>query len=259
MAATADYDLVLFGATGFTGGLTAEYLARHAPADCRWALAGRDRHKLERLRERLTAIDPSCARLALLHADTTDPASLHAIAAATRVVITTVGPYLHHGEPLVAACAAAGTDYVDLSGEPEFVDRMYLTHHATAVRTGSRLVHACGFDSIPYDLGVYFTVRQLPEGVPLTVEARMRARADFSGGTYASALTAVSRARSMARVARQRRRAERRTGDRRVHVGPGPLRRDEVSGLWLVPMPTLDPQIVGRSAVALQRYGPEFR
>src|SRR5690606_30319979 len=150
-----EYDIVVFGATGFTGGLTAEYLAAHVPEGCRWALAGRNTTKLEAVRERLAAIEPSCADLPLVQADVTDPASLARVAESARVVATTVGPYLEYGEPLVAACAEAGTDYVDLTGEPEFVDRMYLAHHETARRTGARIVHACGFDSIPYDLGVF--------------------------------------------------------------------------------------------------------
>ncbi|WP_199434920.1 saccharopine dehydrogenase family protein [Qaidamihabitans albus] len=258
MATEREYDIVLFGGTGFTGGLTAEYLARHAPAGCRWALAGRNRAKLERLRARLAEIDPGCEKLPLLHADVTDDGSLRDIAAAARVVITTVGPYTHYGEPLVAACAANGTDYVDLTGEPEFVDRMYLAHDATARRTGARLVHACGFDSIPYDLGVYFTVRRLPENVPITVEGQVRARAEFSGGTYSSALTAFSRPLAMARAARERRRIEPRPAGRAVHTPFGPPRRDRETGHWLVPMPTVDPQIVARSAAALDRYGPDF-
>src|SRR4051794_18861747 len=136
-----DLDIVLLGATGFTGALTAEYLARHAPDGLRWGLAGRNRGKLEAVRTRLAAIDPACAELPLLEADVTDEASLADVAVRTRVVISTVGPYLTYGGPLVAACAEAGTDYVDLTGEPEFVDRMYVEHHATAVRTGARIVH----------------------------------------------------------------------------------------------------------------------
>ena len=107
------------------------------------------------------------------------------MAEAARVVITTVGPYIRYGEPLVAACAEAGTDYVDLTGEPEFVDRMYLAHHERATQTGARIVHACGFDSIPHDLGAQFTVEQLPEGVPITVEGYVRAGGTVSGGTFA--------------------------------------------------------------------------
>src|SRR4051812_20785856 len=127
------YDIVLFGATGFAGELTAEYLARHAPDGCRWALAGRNRGKLETVRGKLAAIDPALATLDLLIADSSDAAALAEIARSTKVIATTVGPYVVHGEPLVAACAAAGTDYVDLTGEPEFVDTMYLRYHAKAV------------------------------------------------------------------------------------------------------------------------------
>ena len=122
-------------------------------------------------------IDAACADLPLLHADVEDPGSLREIAVATKVVITTVGPYIRYGEPLVAACATAGTDYVDLTGEPEFVDRMWLEHHARAEQSGARLVHSCGFDSIPYDLGVQFTVEQLPEGVPISIDGFMRTKA----------------------------------------------------------------------------------
>ncbi|SFQ59412.1 Uncharacterized conserved protein [Amycolatopsis arida] len=258
MSPGRDHDVVLFGATGFTGRLTAEHLARAMPAGGRWALAGRDRGRLAEVRDRLAAIDPRHADLPLLPADVTDPDSLRALAGSAKVVITTVGPYLRHGEPLVAACAKAGTDYVDLTGEPEFVDRTYLRHHETARDTGARLVHACGFDSIPYDLGTYFTVRQLPEGVPLTVEAVLRGEGELSGGTYASALTAFSRPLGMLRAARERRRVEPRPADRAVHTPLGPPRRDPSTGRWLVPMPTIDPQVVARSAAALDGYGPDF-
>ena len=190
-----ELDVVLFGATGFTGRLTAEYLAQQAPPGCRWALAGRDRGRLEAVRDRLTARDPALADLPLLRADVTDTGSLADLASRARVVITTVGPYLEHGAPVVAACAEAGTDYVDLTGEPEFVDRTYLASHDRAVRSGARLVHACGFESVPHDLGALFTVQQLPAGVPLQVRGLVRSNATFSGGTFASALTALSRTR----------------------------------------------------------------
>ncbi|MGZ6744370.1 MAG: saccharopine dehydrogenase family protein, partial [Nocardioides sp.] len=187
--ADREFDVVLFGATGFTGQLTAEYLAAHAPTGLRWALAGRSPDKLARVRDRLAATDPALADLALLHADVSDAASLADVAGRARVVITTVGPYIEYGEPLVAACAEAGTDYVDLTGEPEFVDRMYVAHHATAERTGARIVHACGFDSIPHDLGAHFTVGLLPDDVPITVRGVVRASGMASGGTFHSAMT----------------------------------------------------------------------
>lgn len=253
-----DYDLVLFGATGFTGRLTAQYLARHAPDGCRWALAGRNRAKLEQVGEELVGLDPSLTELPLLVADVTDAASLRSVAERTRVVATTVGPYLEHGEPLVAACAQAGTDYADLTGEPEFVDRMYLAHHTRAVETGARLVHACGFDSVPHDLGVYFTMQQLPAGAPVRIRGLVRSNATFSGGTLASALTAMSRGRQMKQAAAARREVEPRPAGRRARSTSRPPHRDPVTGFWLVPLPTIDPLVVRRSAAALDSYGPDF-
>ncbi|MGI5261223.1 saccharopine dehydrogenase family protein [Streptomyces angustmyceticus] len=253
------HDLVLYGATGFAGALTAAYLARQAPKDCRWALAGRNTAKLEQLRDRLADIDPSCAELPLLRADSGDPDALRALAAGTRVLATTVGPYLLHGEPLVAACAAAGTDYVDLTGEPEFIDRMYLRHDATARASGARLVHAAGFDSVPHDLGVLFTVGLLPQGVPVRIDGFVRTNATFSGGTLASALTVASRPVAMARAARERQRVEPRPDGRTVRAAFGPPLKSAETRTWGVPLPTLDPQVIARSAAALDRYGPDFR
>ncbi|WP_433257080.1 saccharopine dehydrogenase family protein [Streptosporangium sp. CA-135522] len=244
------YDIVLFGATGFTGALTAQYLARNAAPDCRWALAGRNRTKLEALRERI-----GLPELPLLHADVTDPASLARIAGQARVVATTVGPYISYGEPLVAACAAAGTHYADITGEPEFVDLMFTRHHERAERTGAKIVHACGFDSVPHDLGAYFTVGLLPEGVPIEVDGFVRADGRPSGGTVSSALMAIARSRQTARAAHARREAEARPADRRVRARAGSPR---YVGGWALPLPTIDPQIVARSARALARYGPDF-
>ncbi len=256
MGEQRSFDLVLLGATGFTGGLTAEYLARRMPEGGRWALAGRNRDRLDAVRRRLGARWES---LPLLEADVADPASLRELAGKTKVVATTAGPYLAHGEPLVAACAEAGTDYLDLCGEPEFFDRMYLRHHATAERTGARLVHACGFDSIPYDLGVFYTVKQLPEGVPLRISGSVSTNATFSGGTYASALGVFARPLPMVRAGRERAAAEGRPAGRRVHSGPGSLHRDAETGRWLVPLPTIDPRVVALSARLLPEYGPDFR
>jgi short subunit dehydrogenase-like uncharacterized protein len=258
MASDRPHDVVLFGATGFTGALTAEYLAAHAPEGTRVALAGRSRDKLSALRDRLADQVPAAAQLPLLQADVSEPSSLREVAESTRVVATTVGPYIHHGDPLVAACAAAGTDYADLTGEPEFVDRTWLRHHATAVDSGARLVHACGFDSIPHDLGAQFTVEHLPEGEPLTVEGFVRAGGSFSAGTYHSALTAFSRARSYAQVHGERRRAEPRLEGRRVRGVRGLPRHESAVDAWVLPFPTIDPQVVLRSARALERYGPDF-
>lgn len=246
-----EFDVVLFGATGFTGGLTADYLAANAPAGARWAIAGRSLAKLEAVRDRLGTDVP------LLVADANDPGSLAKVAASTKVVATTVGPYIRYGEPLVAACAAAGTDYVDLTGEPEFVDTMYLRHHETAAASGARLVHACGFDSIPHDLGAQFCVEQLPEGVPLRVRGFVAAGGLFSGGTFDSATTAMSRARQTLAAAKQRRTKEQRPSGRRIHGETKPGYDRELKK-FVVPLPTIDPQVVMRSAAALDRYGPDF-
>jgi short subunit dehydrogenase-like uncharacterized protein len=248
---TRESDVVLFGATGFTGSLTAAYLSGQTAS--RWAMAGRDEGKLAALRDRLGVDVP------VLVADSTDPASLRRVAERARVVASTVGPYVLHGEPLVAACAEAGTDYVDLTGEPEFVDRMYLRYHATAERSGARLVHACGFDSVPHDLGAQFTVQQLPADRPITMRGYVTAGGTASGGTLASAITAMSRLRQASSVHRQRREIEKQTAQRRVRLLNGRPGYDRAIGHWVLPLPTIDPQIVLRSASALPEYGPDFR
>jgi short subunit dehydrogenase-like uncharacterized protein len=253
-----EFDVVLFGATGFTGQLTAEYLARRAPAGTRGALAGRNRQKLEQVRDGLGKLNLATSELPLLHADVNEPASLDDIARRAKVVISTVGPYIHYGEPLVAACARNGTDYVDLTGEPEFVDLMWLRYHEQAQQTGARLVHSCGFDSIPYDLGTLFTVNQLPEGEPLHVDCYLRAGGTFSGGTYHSAINIFGRLRQGVKTARERKQREPRPSGRRVRGTAGRPRHSDEAGGWIVPFPTIDPQTVLRSARALDRYGPDF-
>jgi saccharopine dehydrogenase (NAD+, L-glutamate forming) len=253
------YDVVLLGATGFTGGLTAERLASDGPDDLRWAIAGRDPAKLDRVREGLAGLGKAGAAVETIAADVTDATSLRELAEQTAVVATTVGPFLEYGEPLVAACAEAGTDYADLTGEPEFVDRMWLAHHARAVETGARLVHACGFDSIPHDLGAYFTVLHLPEDVPITVTGYVRAGAGISGGTYHSAVLAFSRVRQSSKISSQRRDLETRPSGRRVGSLPQrPTRAPDGRG-YALPLPTIDPVVVRRSARAVDRYGPDFR
>ena len=198
---TRELDLVLFGATGFTGGLTAEYLPRTAPTGCagRWpAAASTSSPGRETRRAGQTLAD-----VALIVADSADPVALADLAARTKVVASTVGPYVGRGEALVGACAEAGTDYCDITGEGEFVDTMYVAHHATAVASGARLVHGCGFDSIPHDLGAMFTVEQLPADVPIDLRGVVRAGGLPSGGTFETALTGMSRVRQIRDAARR--------------------------------------------------------
>ncbi len=249
--AEREHDVVVFGATGFTGALTAEYLAGAAGAG-RWAIAGRSRDKLERVRARLSGDVP------LVLADIEDPASLRRMAESAKVVITTVGPYIHYGEPVVAACAAAGTHYVDLTGEPEFVDLMWLRHHQQAQRTGARIVHSCGFDSIPYDLGALYTVGELPEQAPIKLEGFVRVNGTFSGGTLHSAVHIMARLRQGRQVASQRAKLEARPAGRTVKGVTALPHHDDTAGGWVIPAPTIDPVTVLRSARALDRYGPDF-
>jgi len=263
--ADRDLDLVLFGATGFTGGLTAEYLAqavarKGGPAGLRWALAGRNPAKLAAVRDRLVArFGESLAGLELLPGDAADGASLAAIAARTRVVVTTVGPYLEHGELLVRACAEAGTDYVDLAGEPEFIDTMYVRYHEIAAGNGARIVHACGFDSIPHDLGALYTAQQLGASGAVTMRGVVRSAALASGGTFHSALGQFARARQLRAAAVARRQVEQRPKGRRVKAVAGRPTRDARLGYYLLPLPTVDPAIVVRSAAALPVFGDDFR
>jgi short subunit dehydrogenase-like uncharacterized protein len=188
-------DLIVFGATGFTGRLVAEYLSRSVGADAplRWALAGRDAARLAAVRDAIGAP----ATLPLCVADAADPQALHRLVAGTRAVITTVGPYQRHGTPLVEACARAGTDYVDLCGEQLWMADMIPRLQPEAMRSGARIVFSCGFDSIPFDLGVVFLqdAARRRFGQPLAyVKGRVRVmKGTASGGTVASLLASVER------------------------------------------------------------------
>ncbi len=184
-----DFDLIVFGATGFTGRLVADYLWKtQAKTGLRWALAGRQLHKLEAVRRDLGATD----RLPLLTADAGDAAAMAALVKQTRAVISTVGPYQRHGEALVTACADAGTDYVDLCGEPLWMAQMIGKLQGPAEASGARIVFSCGFDSIPFDLGVIFLQQALIErfGAPAAeVRGRVKVmKGTLSGGTAASAM-----------------------------------------------------------------------
>lgn len=184
--ADREFDLVLFGATGFVGTLTAQYLTEAAPAGARIALAGRSADKLAAVRAEL---GPVAANWPLLVADSADQDALDALAARTRVVITTVGPYLRYGMALVRACAAAGTHYADLTGEPLFIRDCIDQFHDTAADTGAKIVNSCGYDSIPSDLSVYRLYRRALEDnagelTETTLVARFKGGA--SGGTIDS-------------------------------------------------------------------------
>ena len=189
-------DLVVFGATGYTGQLVAEHLAKRYgehPTGPKWAMAGRSAAKLDEVRDVIGA--PK--RTSLFVANSQDPVSLRALAARARVVLSTVGPYQLHGEPLLRACIEAGTDYADLCGEPVWMRQMIDKYAAAARDSGARILFSCGFDSIPFDLGVLMLQKEVRRrfGAHATrIEARVRIiNGKLSGGTAAS-LTATSRA-----------------------------------------------------------------
>ena len=188
MSADREFGVVVYGATGYTGRLVAEYLNNQygVNGDVKWAMAGRSKDKLEAVRDEMGIPTD----VPLIVADAGDQASLQAMVESTRVLLTTVGPYQLYGNELVAACAATGTDYVDLCGEPAWMHTMIGAHEAAAKASGARIVFSCGFDSVPFDLGVYFlqqTAKQKLGGVVPRVKGRVRSmKGTFSGGTLAS-------------------------------------------------------------------------
>lgn len=188
MKPSAKFDIVVYGASGFTGRLVAEYLATRSgePHDLKWAMAGRSLDRLASVRDEIGAPKDT----PLIAADAADPASLAAMIAQTKAVLTTVGPYQLYGSELVAACAASGTDYLDLCGEPVWMRQMIDAHQATAQASGARIVFSCGYDSIPFELGVFFlqdAAKKTLGAAVNRVKGRVRRmQGTFSGGTAAS-------------------------------------------------------------------------
>lgn len=260
------HDLIVYGATGFVGVLTAKYLAEHAPAEVRIALGGRSKDKLERTRSELGVDWP------LVVADSQDRDAVAALARSTRVVATTVGPYLKYGKPLVEACAAAGTDYADLTGEVLFMRWAIDTAHATAAASGARIVHTCGFDSIPSDIGVLLLHEAAKAGGNGELEETSfvvrRIRGAPSGGTIDTMRTAVDTVKKDATSRRLLLDPYALSPDRAGEPDLGPERdpvkplRDERLGGWLAPflMGSVNTRVVRRSnALQGHSYGRRFR
>ncbi|OYN78235.1 saccharopine dehydrogenase family protein [Mycolicibacterium sphagni] len=271
-AAQREFDIVVYGATGFVGKLTAEYLAR-AGGDIRIALAGRSPDKLLAVRETL---GESAQSWPILTADAASPSSLNDMAARTRVVITTVGPYTRYGLPLVAACAAAGTDYADLTGEAMFVRQSIDDYHKQAIDTGARIVHACGFDSIPSDMSVYALYRQArQDGTGELGDTDFVLRGfsgGVSGGTVASMIEVFRASSNDPNTRRMLEDPYTLSQDRAVEpeLGPQPdlpWRRGrniapELAGVWTTGfvMAMYNTRIVRRSNALLHyAYGRRFR
>ena len=264
MSTKKEFDLVVYGASGFTGRLVAEYVNERYGKTLQWALAGRNENKTKAVREELGIADT----VPVIVADADAPETLHALAARTRVVITTVGPFQQYGEPLVVACAETGTDYVDLCGEPAWMRRMIDSYAEAAANSGARIVFSCGFDSIPFDLGVYFLQekarQELGACVPRVKGRVRRMKGTFSGGTAASLKATLAAAKADPEV-------------RALLLNPfaltpgftGPEQPpadtplyDEALASWQAPfvMASINTRNVHRSNLLLgHRYGEDFR
>lgn len=269
MSSDREYDVVLYGATGFVGGLTAHYLAGAAPHGTRIALAGRSLEKLERTRAGLPG---DASSWPLIVADSADSAALGEMAASTRAVATTVGPYYRYGFPLVAACAEHGTHYADLTGETLFMRRTIDEQHERAKASGARIVHTCGFDSIPSDIGVMALHRHAAEidagDLTETNLVVRKMKGGVSGGTVdsmrgqidaAKADPSLRRAMADPYVLSPDRSAEPDLGGERDPMGP--IHDSELGG-WLAPfvMGTVNTRVVRRSnALQDYAYGRELR
>lgn len=264
-----EFDVIVLGATGFTGALVAEYLSKRYGVgdDLRWAAAGRNEQKLAALRESLGS---GAASLPLIVADTLDAGAMRQLAQRTRVVLTTVGPYARYGSEVVAACAASGTHYCDLAGEVQWIRRMIDAHHDTARRSGARIVHCCGFDSIPMDIGAWFLQKTAKErygdyceSIVLLVKAM---KGGASGGTMASMMNLMREARADREVARVLARpyslnpdGEQRGPDRGDQRG---VRFDDDAQSWTAPfiMASVNTRVVRRSHALLgYPWGRDFR
>ena len=263
--ASSKFDIVVYGATGFTGQLVAEYLAAHYKGDgnLKWAMAGRSKDKLASVRDAIGAP----ADTPLIVADASDPASLKAMVGQTRSVISTVGPYQLYGSDLLAACVASGTDYFDLCGEPLWMRQMIETHEATAKSTGARIVFSCGYDSVPFELGVFYAQEEAKKmfGAPANrVKGRVRAmKGTLSGGTAASMkATFVATARDLSLVALLRNPFALTPGFEGPKQPPGNKPAfDEELNSWTAPfvMATINTRNVHRSNVLMGfPYGRDF-
>jgi short subunit dehydrogenase-like uncharacterized protein len=260
-----EYDITLFGATGFTGILTAEYLAsRRAKEDFSLAIAGRNKGRLLGLKYELEKKYIG-SEINILLADVDEEPSIRKMAEATKVLISTVGPYLLYGETVVRACVVSGTHYLDLTGEGSFVEQMELKYHKSAIESEAKIINCCGYDSIPADFGTYFTIKNLPTTELKEVECFISvsskdftsAFSSISGGTWHSALGFMN----LHEIERQRDMYAKiliKSRPREITVLPTEFRFREASKSFGIPLPVVDIEVVLRSALQLEEYGPAF-
>ena len=256
-----EYDIIVWGATGFTGRLVVDYMAeQQANSNLKWAVGGRNPQKLQQM---LAGRD-----VAMVTADSGDEASIEALVRKTRVILTTVGPYARYGSSLVAACAKHGTDYCDLTGEVHWMREMITAYQEEARATGARIVHTCGFDSIPSDLGVYFLQKHMlsTHGVPAR-QIKYRPRAfsgGFSGGTIDSMIAMMEKAREDKSIRTKLADPYVLNDTQRGLDGPDRLSAyyDEDFDSWVGPfvMGSVNTRVVRRSAELLNGlYGRDFQ
>lgn len=261
------YEITLFGATGFTGSLTAEYLARAcAEKKHRFAIAGRNEVKLKSLQKRLLSLYSGLS-LDVIYADSLQPRTLLEMALASKVVVTTVGPYLKYGDPLVKACIDGGAHYLDITGEGRFVENMVRLYHRQAKEKQVKIINCCGYDSIPSDMGVFYAVQDLEDRSKVDVTCMIQVESDksdplsawksISGGTWASAIGIM-----------QESEWDRREGfityikstalPRNVNAMPLVFHYRELNHWIGFPLPFVDVEVVLRSAAFYSEYGENF-
>lgn len=268
-AASRTHDVVVFGATSFVGQILSRYLVDEygGRSGLRWAIAGRSQAKLEELRD---ALGPAAGKLPIIVADAADDRALRSMCEGTRVVVSTVGPYALYGEPLVRACVETATDYCDLSGEPQWIRRMIDTYEAAARRSGARIVHCCGFDSIPFDLGVFFLQREARArfGKPCSrVKMRVKGMSGgMSGGTAASMMNAFKELAASPELRKQLANpyslCPKGYGSKVRQPNVKFAEYDRDFGGWVAPfvMAALNVRIVHRTnALSRNAYGTDFR
>ena len=262
LSRTRPFDVVLYGASGFVGRQTARYFAEHAPG-LRWAVAGRSLAKLDALRAEFIEAAPG-----VLVADAEDAAALDALAAQTRVVLSTAGPFARFGSELVAACVRHGTHYVDITGETPWVRKMIDLHHDAAAKSGTRIVPGCGFDSVPSDLGTWLVAQELWQQHDercTSIKACFSIRGGLNGGTAASMLHALDTGvQDQVDDPFLLNPAGTAPADAAAHRDPAGALRDSDFGGWLAPfvMGPINTRVVRRSAALLaadKLYTPDFR
>lgn len=245
------YDIIIYGATGFTGQLVVEYFANNVDFNkVKWAIAGRDLTKILSVKNKLLVNFPELLNLDHIIADTDDPDTLEALAKSTKLVITTVGPYQLHGEPIVKACVEAGTHCLDLTGEPKYAQHIYKYYNFSAERNQCFIINSCGFDSVPADMGAFYTAQLLGEGEDKTIECYVSAKGSFSGGTLKSAIGAMEDFN------------EEMILDPKYKFGSAKfegIHKQKTINKWALPMPVIDPVIVERSSrLRKDIYGNNF-